>query len=253
MPKIPKEEYLIYNEDCFETFKRIPDASVDLVLVDPPYGTTACKWDSIIPLPKMWKELNRVKRDTSSPVLIMSTQPFTSTLICSNLSEYKCIWYWHKLTKPSGYLNAKKQPLRIVEDICVFYRSQPTYNPIMVPGKVHSATSSFFENKSKLYGKVNKAPNHLSTERYPVNLIQIGREFTPRNGKGHPTQKPVALMEYLIRTYSNEGDTILDFAMGSGTTGVACSNLNRRFVGCDNDKEFGYFKIAQERISKAYA
>lgn len=242
--------YQLYNEDCFETFKRLKPNSIDLVLVDPPYGTTQCKWDSIIPLKEMWEELNRITKP-NSPVLVMATQPFTSYLVCSNIKQYKYSWVWDKMTQPSGHLNAKKQPMKRTEDITVFCKSVASYYPIMWESKPVSHKGG--QDKSTGVFGVNRVVEYNKrSERYPIDLICFQKVQT-RTNRLHPTQKPVDLMEYLIKTYSNEGDTVLDFAMGSGTTGVACGNLGRRFIGCDSDVEHGYFQIAQQRIEEAYA
>ena len=255
MPKLSNScrlPYQIYNEDCFETFKRIPNESIDLVLCDPPYGTTACKWDSIIPLEPMWKELKRVIK-SSAGIVMTSTQPFTSVLGVSNLKHLKYDWTWYK-SRATGHLNAKKMPMKNKEDILVFYKDLPTFNPqglVDVDREIWNSVSDSQRGKSKpptstVTGGIRHEAYHQNKSNYPRQVLHFKSE-----GKiVHPTQKPVALMEYLIKTYSNEGDTVLDFAMGSGTTGVACMNLGRKFIGCD--KEHGYFEIAKNRISEAY-
>lgn len=231
--------------DCLELMKTIPDGSVDLVLTDPPYGTTQNKWDSIINLELMWKELKRVVK-TNGAIVLTSSQPFTSVLICSNLKMFKYDWTWRK-PKGTGHLNAKKQPMRDKEDICVFYVKQCTYNPQMSlgkpykdkAGKDHSKNSSMTPS----YGKyTNKREDNTGT-RYPKQVIDFP---VVERGSLHPTQKPVSLMEYLIKTYTNESETVLDFTMGSGTTGVACINTDRKFIGIELDET--YFNIAKERI-----
>lgn len=241
--------YRLYNEDCFETFKRLKDKSIDLVLCDPPYGTTQCKWDSIIPLEPMWEALKRVAKPNAAMVFT-ATQPFTSWLIVSNIQEFKYDCVWDKVNRRSGFLNAKKQPLRVTESILVFYSKQPTYNPQWIEGEPYKKTNG---PRSKIYGgKQVKIETVSDGKRYPQNLLHLKGNEMGMVGRLHPTQKPVALMEYLIKTYTHEGDLVLDFAMGSGTTGVACGNLNRRFIGCDNDTEHGYFEIAKQRIREAY-
>lgn len=249
MPKLVERLYKLYNEDCFETFKRIPDKSIDLVLCDPPYGTTQNKWDSIIPLDRLWNELNRV---CSGAIAICCSQPFTSVLITSNLRQFKYLWTWNKVDRPTGHLNSKKQPMRIVEDIAIFYSNQCQYYPQFREGIPYSVTSgsSAKGTSSTNYGSQKKTITESDGQRYPTNLLSIKSE---PGKKLHPTQKPVALMEYLIKTYTLRGDTVLDFATGSGTTGVACGNLGCKFIGCDNDKEHGYFEIAQKRIREAYS
>ncbi len=237
----------LYNGDCLQVMKDISDKSVDLVLTDPPYGTTACKWDSAIPLEPMWKELKRVIKPNGA-IVLMASQPFTSLLICSNLQDYKYNWIWSK-NKSTGFLNAKKQPLRAIEDICVFYEKQPTYNPQKTTG--HKPVNSFTKNTSDgdTMGKTKLGiSGGGQTDRYPKNIIEIPvmNNDGSHGEKVHPTQKPVDLMEYLIKTYSNEGDVVLDFTMGSGTTGVACANLGRSFIGIEKDEN--YFKIARSRI-----
>lgn len=240
----------LHQGDCLELMKDIPDQSVDLVLTDPPYGTTRCSWDSVIPLEPMWKELKRITKPNSA-IVLFGSQPFTSILISSNLEMYKYNWIWEK-NKSTGFLNAKKQPLRTTEDICVFYNKQPTYNPQKTTG--HKPVNSFTKNTSD--GETMGATKigisgGGQTDRYPKNVIKIPvmNNDGSHGEKVHSTQKPVALMEYLIKTYSNEGDLVMDFTVGSGTTGVAAKNLNRDFIGIEMDE--GYFKIAQERISNA--
>jgi site-specific DNA-methyltransferase (adenine-specific) len=219
----------------------IPNGSVDLILADPPYGTTACKWDAVIPFEPMWTHLRRVLKPNGAAVLF-SAQPFTSALVMSNIKEFKYEWIWRK-EAGTGFLNAKKQPLRDVEYGAVFYRDQPTYNPQMRTGFKPYKTTQGGETEN--YNKSGIVTTESDGSRYPLSTIEFQRD----KNKVHPTQKPVALMEYLIRTYTNEGDTVLDFTMGSGTTGVACMNTGRHFIGIEQDE--GYFKIAQKRIETA--
>jgi len=226
--------------DCLERMKEIETGSVDMVLTDPPYGTTACKWDSIIPLEPMWKQLKRVIKPNGA-IVMTASQPFTTTLIASNMKMFKYCWVWSK-GQGTGFLNAKKQPLRSCEDVVVFYGSQCIYNPVMRTGfKPYKCAQG--RTKTQNYGKQTGAVTVSNGERYPLTLIEFKRD----SGKSHPTQKPVALMEYLIKTYTNEGETVLDFTMGSGSTGVACKNLNRDFIGIEMDDK--YFKIAEDRIN----
>jgi len=220
--------------DCLERMKEIPDGSVDMVLCDPPYGTTQNRWDSVIPLEDMWARVKGVSKQ-SAAVVLSAAQPFTSTLILSNIDMFKYQWVWEK-SKPTGHLNAKKQPLRKHEDIVVFYRKQCTYNPQGLK-ETHAVVSR--TNRGN-YGDCSKTTVQTKTG-YPTSILQI-----PTTVGVHPTQKPVELMEYLILTYTKEGDTVLDFTMGSGTTGVACRNLNRKFIGIEMDE--GYFDIAKKRI-----
>jgi site-specific DNA-methyltransferase (adenine-specific) len=225
--------------DCLEVMADIPDGSVDMVLADPPYGTTACKWDTVIPLESMWAELKRVIKPNGA-IVMTASQPFTTTLISSNMKMFKYCWVWKK-TKPTGHLNAKKQPLKTYEDICVFYKKQCNYIPqgIRPTDKIVNRT-----NRGN-YGECSKSTRQTVTG-YPRNII----EFPSFDGV-HQTQKPVALMEYLIRTYTNEGETVLDFTMGSGTTGVASVNTGRNFMGIELDP--GYFEIAKQRINAGIA
>jgi len=231
--------------DCLERMKEIEDGSVDMVLTDPPYGTTACKWDSIIPLEPMWEQLKRVIKPNGA-IVMSASQPFTTTLISSNMKMFKYCWVWHK-TRPSNFPLAKKQPMKYHEDVVVFGEKCPQYFPQMVKGdKVRK------KGKNDGYRGFNRGlerPEYLDKEYkdfYPSSI----QTFKHHNGGlVHPTQKPVALMEYLIKTYTNEGETVLDFAMGSGTTGVACANLNRGFAGIEMD--MNYFNTAQTRIEEA--
>jgi len=219
--------------DCLEEMAKLPDGSIDMVMTDPPYGTTACKWDSIIPLEPMWEQLKRVIKPNGA-IVLFGSEPFSSTLRCSNLNSYKYDWVWQK--RPVNFLNAKKQPLRKTERISVFYGK--TYNPqgLIYRPRVNKRSNSTETNRPHGKSNVSEYTN------YPTDIL----EFVGERGL-HPTQKPVALMEYLIKTYTNEGETVLDFTMGSGTTGVACKNLNRSFIGIEKDDK--YFQIAGERIN----
>lgn len=229
--------------DCLERMKEIPDGSVDMVLTDPPYGTTACRWDSIIPLEPMWEQLKRVIKPNGA-IVMTAAQPFTTTLIASNMKMFKYCWQWKK-SNLTNFLNAKKQPLRCFEDVVLFYEKQSTYNPQMVETG-NRKVSRRIGTKTSVYGKADKETFYDSSSRYPTQLIEIPNRT---DGKLHPTQKPVALMEYLIKTYTNKGETVLDFTMGSGSTGVACVNTGRSFIGIELDQ--GYFDIAKQRINEA--
>lgn len=233
--------------DCLERMKEIPDGSVDLVLTDPPYGTTACKWDAVIPFEPMWSEVWRVAK-ALAPVVMTSSQPFTSTLVGSMIKAFKYSLVWHK-TEPTGFLNAKRMPLRAHEDINVFYRYSGTYNPQMTHGHPRKVARNVDRSTkvSECYGDQSGVTSYDSTSRYPRSVLTFATD--KRTSNLHPTQKPVALMEYLIRTYTNEGETVLDFTMGSGTTGVACVNTGRNFIGIERDP--GYFEIASKRIEAA--
>jgi site-specific DNA-methyltransferase (adenine-specific) len=230
--------------DCLERMKEIESGSVDMILTDPPYGTTACKWDSIIPLEPMWGQLKRIIKPNGA-IVMTASQPFTSILTCSNLPMFRYDWVYDK-PAGTGFFNAKKMPLRNHESILVFYSRLPTYNPQKTQGhKRKTAVKKVVY--SECYGKAFKKTSYDSTERYPRSIQRFNSEKQKSNL--HPTQKPAALMEYLIKTYTNENETVLDFTMGSGSTGVAAKNLNRKFIGIELDE--GYFEIAKERIENA--
>lgn len=235
--------FWLMHGDCLERMKEIPSGSVDMVLADPPYGTTACKWDSIIPLEPMWEQLKRVIKPNGA-IVMTASQPFTTALIASNMDQFKYVWQWKK-SNLTNFLNAKKQPLRCFEDVVVFCGGQSTYNPQMVETG-NRKVSRRVGTKTSVYGKADKETFYDSSSRYPTQLIEMANRV---DGKHHPTQKPVALMEYLIKTYTNDGETVLDFTCGSGTTGVAAANTGRKFIGIELDN--GYFKIAQNRINLA--
>ena len=228
----------IYNEDCLEGMKRIPDGSVDMILCDLPYGTTACKWDTIIPFEPLWEQYERVIKDNGAIVLTAS-QPFTSALVMSNPDIFRYEWIWEK-EQGVNFLLAKKQPMKVHENILVFSRKQTTYKPQMTYGKPYVSGKG---DSGEVTGRVVKKQTKNNGTRYPRSVQRINRETGI-----HPTQKPVALFEYLIKTYTNEGETVLDNCMGSGTTAIACLNTNRNFIGFELDK--GYFDIANERINK---
>ena len=231
--------------DCLERMKEIPDGSVDMVLCDLPYGVTACKWDSIIPLEPMWEQLKRVIKPNGA-IVMTATQPFTTTLIASNMKMFKYCWVWNK-KRVSNPAMAKKQPLRNTEDIIVF--NSGVYHP----QGLTECTKKLGGNKrgSKGLSTAQKKEDYKQEKtNYPRCLLEISADNYGKNCF-HPTQKPVALMEYLIKTYTNECETVLDFCAGSGTTGVACANLNRNFIGIELDEN--YFNIALTRIENAQA
>ena len=233
--------------DCLEVMKSIPDGSVDAIITDPPYGTTACKWDSVIDFDLMWEQLNRIIKPNGA-IVLFGSEPFSSALRMSNIKNYKYDWIWKK-NKSTGFLNSKKQPLRSTENIHVFYKKQCTYHPQKTKG--HKPVNSFTKNTSdgETMGKTKKGlTGGGQTDRFPTNVIEVKVINNDDKNKTHPTQKPVALMEYLIKTYTNENETVLDFTMGSGSTGVAAKNLNRNFIGIEQDEK--YFKIAEERIKE---
>lgn len=229
----------LHHGDCLEKMRDILDGSVDMVMADLPYGTTACKWDSVIPFEPMWEQLKRVTKKNGA-IVMTASQPFTSALGASNLPELRYSWCWRK-SAATGHLNAKRMPMSDFEDVLVFYRLQPTYNPQgLVPfGKVTRRGGN-----GACYGPSGKE-NLQEFTNYPRRTLDIASE----GATVHPTQKPVALMEYLIRTYTNEGETVLDNTMGSGTTGVACVNTDRNFIGIEMDES--YFEIAAKRIQDA--
>lgn len=232
--------------DCLELMKDLPDKSVDIILCDLPYGTTACKWDTIIPFEPLWEQYERVIKDNGAIVLTAS-QPFTTKLINSNMGKFKYTLVWDKVGISNPML-AKKQFLRTHEDVCVFYNKQPVYNPQMEQGVKWSRGGKKTHETETLGGvKLINNGSDKTNLKYPKSILRFSNADKTKNI--HPTQKPVALFEYLIKTYTNEGDTVLDNCMGSGTTGVACKNLNREFIGMELDE--GYFDIAKERIENA--
>lgn len=249
MIDLKTSKYMLMYGDCLERMKEIPSGSVDMILTDPPYGTTACKWDSIIPLELMWEQLKRIIKPNGA-IVMTAAQPFTSILVCSNLKMFKYDWTWQK-SRPTGVLNAKKQPLRDKEDILVFYNKQPIYNPqgLEYKGCYVGTGATKANQQGNATGKITQTDDgkyFQENGNYPRQV-----QFFKSDGKTvHPTQKPVALMEYLIKTYTNENETVLDFTMGSGTTGVAALRNNRKFIGIELDKE--YFNIAVERIIYGY-
>ena len=231
----------IYKGDCLEILPTIDDSSVDMIMADLPYGTTACKWDSIIPLEPLWKELNRISK-LNAAMVFNAAQPFTTILAVSNMSNFRYEWIWEK---PQGTnpMNVKVMPLKSHENILVFYNKKPTYNPQMWYSTPYSGFSSEQSKIGEVYGSAkSKHRNNPEGSRYPKTILKFKQE------KGlHPTQKPVGLVEYLIQTYTNKGDVVLDPTMGSGTTGVACINTDRKFIGIEKEKK--YFEIAEHRIN----
>lgn len=230
--------------DCLTLMEKIPDKSIDMVLCDLPYGTTQCSWDSVINLEQLWRQYKRIVKDRAAIVLFAQT-PFDKVLGASNLDMLKYEWIWEK-TAATGHLNAKKCPMKAHENILVFYKSLPTYNPQMLTGQ--KPTNSFTKRNGdgECYGDTSVISGGGSTTRYPRS-VQVFKSDKQKVSL-HPTQKPVDLCEYLVRTYTNEGETILDNCMGSGTIGVACINTNRNFIGIEKDEK--YFNIAVDRINK---
>ena len=237
--------------NCLEVMKTIESGSIDAIITDPPYGTTACKWDSVIDFDLMWEQLNRIIKPNGA-IVLFGSEPFSSFLRCSNIKYFKYDWVWDK-KRTTGFGNCNRQPLRQYELIHVFYKKQPTYNPLPYPKKVHkSFTGKRKVQQSEVYGKsgINNAKMSDSKFGYPRNIITqipVMNNLSKDKAGLHPTQKPILLMDYLIRTYTNEGETVLDFTMGSGSTGVAAKNLNRSFIGIEMDEN--YFKIADHRIN----
>lgn len=237
----------LHNGDCLEILPTIPDGTVDLILTDPPYGTTACKWDSIIPLEPMWEQLKMVIKPNGA-IVLFAMQPFTSVLVHSNLKGFKHCWVWEK-SRSGSAISAKYCPVKIHEDIVVFESRGRTINyyPQIEKGDPYSRKSKYNnENHHKFGISGNVETNNIGT-RHP-KTIRFCKQNWSKQQQVHPTQKPVELMEYLIKTYTQEGQTVLDFAMGSGTTGIACKNLNRNFIGIELDQK--YFDIAKNRIGE---
>jgi site-specific DNA-methyltransferase (adenine-specific) len=239
--------------DCLEVMRQLPDASVDMVLADLPYGTTQNKWDSVIPLEPLWLEYWRVLKANGAIVLTAQT-PFDKILGVSCIDRLRYEWIWEK-TAATGFLNSKKAPLKAHENVLVFYRQQPTYNPEMTDGHTIKRVNASIASHGDNYGKaVNIREPYESTQRYPRSVVKFAKDN--RMQGLHPTQKPVALMRYLVLTYTNEGDTVLDNCMGSGTAGVACIETGRKFIGIEKDLDdqgnrLGYFEAAKQRIADA--
>lgn len=231
----------IYNEDCLEGMKRIPDKSIDMILCDLPYGTTRNKWDSIIPLDLLWEQYNRLIKDNGAIVLTAQT-PFDKVLGVSNLKNLRYEWIWKK-NIATGHLNAKKMPMKDHENILVFYKKLPIYNPQMIQGKPYTNTRKPKNDNGSNYGYIERTSTVNEGTRYPKTVMIFDREVGL-----HPTQKPVNLFEYLIKTYTNEGETVLDNCTGSGTTAIASINTKRNYIGFELDET--YFNLANERIEK---
>jgi site-specific DNA-methyltransferase (adenine-specific) len=236
----------LFNGDCLGVMDNIPDGSVDLVLTDPPYGTTACAWDSIIPLEPMWSQLKRIIKPNGA-IVLFGSQPFTTTLISSNIDMFKYCWVWEK-NFSTNFLHAKRQPLRKTEDIIVWIKGTSFYYPIKTEGNPPTRSAKGSSTGNLWSGSSTHNYVGGDTTRFPSNILKFDAHDPKK--RLHPTQKPVPLMEYLIKTYSNEGDVILDNVMGSGTTGIACINTNRKFIGIEMD--FEYFEMAKNRIDTHY-
>jgi DNA modification methylase len=241
------------NADCFDVFPFIEDKSIDAIICDLPYGTTACKWDAILPFDKLWKEYERIIKPNGA-IVLFGSEPFSSLLRTSNFKIYKYDWYWLK-NKPQGFLNAKKMPLKNYENISIFYKKPPIYNPqgLIKTDKVVKNTGTKNNTSLKENGDKTSANNAIKNVFYKqefTNYPTQTLEFSNSSGKGnlHPTQKPLELMEYLIKTYTNEGDIVLDNCMGSGTTNLACLKLNRKSIGIEKEKQ--YYDVAVRRASE---
>ena len=225
--------------DCLELMKNISDKSIDLILCDLPYGTTKCKWDTVIPFDKLWEQYNRIIKDNGA-IVLFGNEPFSSQLRLSNLKNYKYDWVWDK-KRGSNFATVKIRPFNSFENIMVFYKKQPTYNPQMWKSTPYTCKQGYVGEAKQTGLYRDDVITVNNGDRYPLTILSFSKETGL-----HPTQKPVALLEYLIKTYTNEGDTVLDNCMGSGSTGVACKNTNREFIGMELDEK--YFKVACERL-----
>ena len=244
-------EVRLFHGDCLDVMRELAEAgvSVDAVITDPPYGTTACKWDSVIPFRQMWDRLNALIKPNGA-IGLFGSEPFSSALRMSNINRYRYDWVWEK-NRGSNFATVKYCPMKEHENISVFYRSRPTYNPIKELRSDGGKSRARYKINASNTGKREYCKNIQEIDsRYIDSDLRCPRSIQRFNTEVglHPTQKPVALMEYLIKTYTNECETVLDFTMGSGTTGVACRKLNRKFIGIEQDEK--YFKIAEERINQ---
>ena len=242
----------LHHGDCLQIMEKIPTHSIDFCLTDPPYGTTACKWDSVISFIPMWEQLNRVMKPNGA-IALFGSEPFSSALRMSNIKQFKYDWVWYK-NHPSGFALAKKQPMRNHEMISLFYKKQVGFNSIKEPRDFKAETRVRYAYKSSKGRNTNNLQNGISNVRPKIKDIDLRNATTVKYFKSlarcklkHPTQKPVELLEYLIKTYTRKGETVLDFTMGSGSTGVAARNLNRKFIGIEKEKK--YFNIARKRIN----
>ena len=243
--------FKLINGDCIEIMKKIEDKSIDMILCDLPYGTTKCKWDIVITFETLWEQYNRIIKD-NGVIALFGSEPFSSQLRISNIKNYKYDWYWNKV-QGTGFSACKKQPLRVIETISIFYKKQPTYNPQMITREKIIDSTNWKQDKrisenSRFTSTDNSLSRKVYDKKYPINYIEINRASNECNNtkRLHPTQKPVELLEYLIKTYTKEDDLVLDNCMGSGSTGIACLNTNRNFIGIEKDDN--YFNIAKERI-----
>ena len=250
--KIKRENYEIYKGDCLELMKDIPDKSVDMILCDLPYGTTKCSWDIVIPFNELWKQYNRIIKDNGA-IVLFSSQPFTTDLINSNRFMFRYDIIWNKMYG-TDFALANKKPMKAHEIICVFYKKQPTYNKQMIKReKPINKTKWKQDKRNSKNGNINSKEIHKGKYEYKnpttVYELKMAKGECDNSKRVHPTEKPVDLLEYLIKTYTNEGETVLDNCMGSGSTGVACINANRKFIGIELDDK--YFEIAENRIKES--
>lgn len=238
------EELTLWQGDCLDLMRGIPDGSVDMVLTDPPYGTTQCKWDSVIPFEPMWDQLNRIIKSNGA-IVLFGSEPFSSALRMSNIKNYKYDWVWEK-EQGVNFQLCKKQPLKVHETISVFsYKSHNYYPQGLIPCDIKKSNKGKSGNIGHLYSERKRKEYKQEWTNYPTTIQKFNRE------RGlHPTQKPVALLEYLIKTYTHEGEIVLDFTMGSGSTGVACLRTGRKFIGIEKDEK--YFSIAEKRITEEF-
>lgn len=262
---IKTDRYELYNGDCLEAMDKLIEegVKVDCIITDPPYGTTACKWDIVIPFDKMWERLNKLIKPNGA-IVLFGNEPFSSALRMSNMNKFKHEWYWNKINA-GNFVQAKNHPLKIVENIMVFSNNKVVYNPQMIENtdeytkqlkakhknKKESSMTQTVEDKYFTMASGKFKSNTDEKFAYPKNILTVSKFSNECNSKHrlHPTQKPVELIEYLIKTYTNENELVLDFTMGSGSTGVACMNTNRKFIGIELDEN--YFEIAKERIEES--
>ena len=243
-------EITLYKGDCLIEMNKITDKSVDMILCDLPYGTTACSWDVIIPFDKLWEQYNRIVKPNGA-IVLFGSEPFSSALRMSNIKNYKYDWKWDKV-EGSGFVNAKIKPLNCYEDIIVFGKNKLNYYPIMENRKIaNERSNSSINTRNKVFNLQKIENSTVGRKKYPINKLVFNKLSGELNSHNvlHPTQKPVPILEYLIKTYTLENETVLDNCMGSGSTGVACINTNRNFIGIEKDDK--YFEIAEDRIEKA--
>ena len=240
-----KPNNYLWNGDCLELMQDIPDKSIDAIICDLPYGTTACKWDSVIPFEPLWQQYNRIIKDNGA-IVLFGGQPFTSALISSNYKMYRYNWVWDK-QRGSNFATVKKRPFNSFEDICVFYIKQPTYNPQMISGEPYTRTQSKIGDfKSDMVENKKNIKTISDGKRYPLTILSY--PMVGQTNKIHNTQKPLELIKYLVKTYTNENDWVLDNTCGSNTTGIACYDLNRNYIGIEKDIDI--YNVAKERVEK---